>query len=372
MATGWVSHERYLWHDTQHFGGILPAVGYLEPYEHAENPATKRRIANLVEISGLRRALTTIDPRPATRDEVLRVHAPAHVERLEQASAEAGGDAGDGGSPFGPGGYDIARLAAGGAIAAVDAVLDGGVENAFALVRPPGHHAEPATGMGFCLINNVAIAVRHAQAQRGIGRVAVVDWDVHHGNGTQAVFYDDPSVLTISLHQDGCFPPGSGDVEDRGAGAGVGANLNVPLPPGSGTQAYLDAMDRVVLPALHAHGPELVVVASGLDAGALDPLARMMLHSDSYRELCRRVLDAAGTLCAGRLVVVHEGGYSAYHVPFLALAVLETLAGQRTDVEDPFLPLVLAQRGQELEPHQAAAVDRAAQVLTSNPIGAEA
>ena len=141
----------------------------------------------------------------------------------------------------------------------MDAVLDGIVENAYALVRPPGHHALPDRGMGFCLFGNVAVAVRHAQAEHGVGRVAVVDWDVHHGNGTQAIFWDDPTVLTISLHQDGCYPQGSGRARS-GARPGGGGDLNVPLPPGSGRGAYLAAFDRVVLPALERFRPELILI----------------------------------------------------------------------------------------------------------------
>ena len=143
----------------------------------------------------------------------------------------------------------------------------------------------------------------------------MLDWDVHHGNGTQAIYYDDPNTLTISLHQDRCFPPGYSGTEDRGEGAGVGANINVPLPAGSGHEAYLYAFERIVSPALDAFKPELIVVASGLDANGLDPLARMLLHSNSFREMTRLVMNAANDHCEGRLVIVHEGGYSEAYVP---------------------------------------------------------
>ena len=266
-------------------------------------------------------------------------------------------------TPFGSGSYEIALLAAGGAIVAVDAVLDEEVENVYALVRPPGHHALPDTGIGFCLFGNVAIAVLHARHLRGLDRVAVVDWDVHHGNGTEAAFYDDPSVLTISIHQDSCFPPGSGPVERTGEGRGDGFNVNVPLPPGSGDGAYHAAFERVVLPALHSFRPELVVVASGFDANGMDPLGRMLLHSGSYRWMTRQLLDAAHETADGRLVLCHEGGYSTAVVPFCGLAVLEELSGITTDVSDPFLQILEPTVGHELTSQQDAQITQAERVL---------
>ena len=170
--------------------------------------------------------------------------------------------------------------------------------------------------MGFCLLANIPIAIEAARAKHGIERVAVIDWDVHHGNGTQSIYYDDPDTLTISLHQDRCFPPGYSGADDRGEGAGVGANLNVPLLAGSGDDAYRYAFQRIVLPALERFRPELIIVASGLDASAVDPLARMQLHTDSYRFMTRAVKEAAQRHCGGRLVIVHEGGYSEAYVPF--------------------------------------------------------
>jgi acetoin utilization deacetylase AcuC-like enzyme len=258
-------------------------------------------------------------------------------------------------TPFGRGSFEIAALAAGGAIVAVDAVVDGQVDNVYALVRPPGHHAMPDSGLGFCLFGNVAVAVMHGRIVRGLERVAVIDWDVHHGNGTEAAFYDDPSVLTISLHQDGCFPPGSGSVERIGEGGGEGFNINIPLPPGSGDGAYQAAFERVVLPAVRSFGPELVVVASGFDANGMDPLGRMLLHSNSYRWMTRQLLDVTG----GRLVLCHEGGYSTAVVPFCGLAVLEELSGIATEVVDPFLEILEPAVGHDLTAEQEASIGRA-------------
>ena len=362
MATGWLWDERYMWHDTGHGGADRPAGGWVEPGEHAESPASKRRFRNLIEASGLLGELVSLSPRLASEDELLRLHAPAYVERIARLSAERGGDAGEL-VPFGAGSYEIARLAAGGVIVAVDAVLDGAVDNAYALVRPPGHHAEADRGRGFCIFANVALAVMHARAERGLERVAVVDWDVHHGNGTQDAFSADPDVLTISLHGENHYPSGRGGLDERGEGAGIGACLNVPLPHGCGVGAYVAAFERVVLPALRAFAPELIVVASGLDASALDPLGRMMLHSDGYRALTSLMLEVAEEACDGRLVLAHEGGYSTGYVPFCGLAIVETLAGTRTPVEDPFLEQLAGMTGQDLQPHQEAAIARAEQLL---------
>ena len=194
------------------------------------------------------------------------------------------------------------------------------------------------------------------RAARGIGKGAVVDWDVHHGNGTQQAFYDDPETLTISLHQDGLFPLGSGTLGERGEGAGQGFNINVPLPPGTGTGGYLAAFDRIVLPALRRFKPEMIVVCSGFDASALDPLGRMMLHSEAFRALTRRLMAAADDLCGGRLALSHEGGYSASYVPYCGLAVMEELSGFRTAIDDPFITNFSGYPGQELMPHQDAAI----------------
>ncbi|MYW02701.1 class II histone deacetylase [Streptomyces sp. SID3343] len=362
MSTGYVYHEMFAWHDTGTSAGLFrsdPRAG-VQPLIHFENSETKRRIHELIVVSGLIDHLTRIAPRPATEDEILRVHDRAHLERIKAESERpGGGDAGDGLSPFGQGAYDIAALAAGGAIEAVDAVLAGRVDNAYALVRPPGHHAEPATGMGFCLFGNLAIAAHHAMHVYGLERIAVVDWDVHHGNGTQKAFYDDPRVLTISLHQDELFPPRSGYRSERGEGAGRGYALNVPLPPGTGDGGYLYAMDRAVVPALTRFRPELILVASGFDAAAMDPLGRQLLTSEGYRALTGRLLDVAAQSCGGRLAMSHEGGYNPAHVPFCGLAVIGALARVPT-IEDPFQAVVGAQGGHDLAPHQREVIDLAA------------
>lgn len=360
--TGLVYHERFLWHDAGSAASVVPAGGMVEPGPHAESPERIRRINSLVEVSGLGEHLYRPRPRAATIDEVTRVHASAYVERVRELSDGAGGDAGDNALVH-RSSFEIALLAAGACITAVDAVVGGAVENAYALVRPPGHHALADKGMGGCIFGNVAIAVRHAKEAHGIERIAVVDWDAHHGNGTQDAFYSDPSVLTISLHQAHCYPPESGATTETGTGAGVGANINVPLPPGSGVGAYEDAFERVVRPALDDHRPELLVIACGFDSCAWDSHARLMLHSAAYRELTRTMLGVAVRHADGRLVYCHEGGYASGYAPFCGLAVLEELAGYPTGVDDPFLPIFEGYAYQDVQPHQSAVIDEVARVL---------
>ena len=362
MATGWVFHERYMWHDTGRASGPGRRGDWVQAWEHYENPETKRRFRNLVEATDLIDDLVPLKPRMATVAEIERFHTPAYVESIRRKSAEQGGDAGEG-TPFSRGAFEIALLAAGGTITAVDAVLDDAVQNAYALVRPPGHHAEASLGRGFCIFGNVAIAAMHARAARGLERIAVVDWDVHHGNGTQSAFYSDPDVLTISIHQDRWYPRESGALEENGEGAGEGFNINVPLPPGSGHGAYVETMQRVVMPALRAFRPELILVPSGFDGNMYDPLGRMMAYSETYREMTRMLMEAAHQLCGGRLVLSHEGGYAAVYVPFCGLAVMEQLSGKSSGIEDPMLERTAAAGGQELQPHQALVIEDAAALV---------
>jgi acetoin utilization deacetylase AcuC-like enzyme len=366
--TGFVWHELYMWHDTGTFAGVLPSGhGILEPEENTENAATKRRIKNLLDVSGLTEQLTPLKPRFATADELCSVHTRQYVETIQKMSAGAGGDARMdtpyGHTPFGPGGFEIAALASGGMLVATEAVLTGHVKNAYALVRPIGHHAEPDRGLGFCMFNNGAIAARYAQKKHGVRRIAFVDWDVHHGNGAQKIFWNERDVLTISIHQDRVFPPDSGHITDIGGGAGRGYNLNIPLPPGSGVGAYRAAFERVVLPALQRFRPELIIVPCGFDPAAFDTLGRMMVHSECFRWMTAQVMQAAHELCGDRLVMCHEGGYHKASTPFCGLAVVEQLSGIRTSISDPWMIIFENLGQQELQPHQDALIKKAEELL---------
>ncbi|MFK7964903.1 MAG: class II histone deacetylase [Burkholderiaceae bacterium] len=359
MKTGLVYHELYMWHNTGNYAGVMPFGFPVQPYEHVENPDTKRRIRHLLDVSGLSKLLADIEPRKATTEELLRFHTQAHIEKIKSQDNLIASEAGSN-TPMGLGSFEIALLSAGGVIEAVDAVINGSVKNAYALVRPPGHHAMPDLAMGFCLFGNAAIAGHHAMAIHSYKRIAFVDWDVHHGNGTQAAFYNDPRALTISIHQDRNFPSDSGLVTETGEGDGEGFNINIPMPPGSGVGAYEAAFDQIVVPALNVFEPELVIVPCGFDGGAFDPLGRQMMTSSGFRSLTKKLMAVANAHCQGKLVLCHEGGYSAPTVPFFALAVIEELSGIDSGVEDPFEPILSAMGQQELQAHQAALIDAVA------------
>ncbi|WP_411883268.1 class II histone deacetylase [Polaromonas sp. YR568] len=355
-----------MWHITGMGAGAQPAGGFMEPgLQHIDSPASKRRMRNLIEVSGLIDHLAPVRPRPATEEELLRVHTPGYIGRLKRLSAQGGGDAGEK-APVGPGSWEIAQLAAGGCLAAADAIMAGTLRNAYALVRPSGHHAEPERGRGFCLLANGALAVAHLRAVHGLRRIALVDWDVHHGNGAQGIFYEDPGVLTISLHEEDNYPRESGGITERGRGPGFGANINVPLPPGSGHGAYLAAIEQVVLPALERFAPEMILVSSGYDACLYDPLARQMAMMETFRLMARALVDAADRACSGRLLVLQEGGYSDFYAPLCGLAVVEELSGHRTAVQDPFVSH-LSRAAQRLQPHQAEVIDAAAKLVEDVP-----
>jgi acetoin utilization deacetylase AcuC-like enzyme len=359
MTTAFVWHEKLMWFDTGTFAGPMPVGGWVQPGEASENPEAKRRIKNLLDACGMTAHMKVVTPTPASDEDVLRIHTPAYLEKVKALSGAYGGALGK--SAFiGPGGYELALLSSGAVIAGVDAVATAAADNAYVMSRPPGHHAEPQTGMGFCIFANIAVAVRHAQRKHKLKRIAIVDWDVHHGNGTQACFYDDPNVLAISRHEDGNFPRGaSGTVEQTGSGDGRGATINVPLPPGSGTAAYRAAFERVVLPALDRFQPELIFVACGLDAGNNDPLGRMMLGPDDFRWMTIAVRDAARRLCGGKIVFAHEGGYSAPTAPFLALPIFEELTGQPSGVENTMAVRMIGLPESVLFAHQEAAIEAA-------------
>ncbi|GLC46063.1 hypothetical protein PLESTM_001821300 [Pleodorina starrii] len=369
--TGYLYHETYFWHNAGH---VQSFTNNIEAWRHWENPETKRRFHNLVAVSGLLDKLKHLRPRPATDEELARVHCPEYIRRVKKMSdddSKGHHTAGDV-ATFAPGGYHIAALAAGGAIVAVEAVLRGEVRNAYALVRPPGHHAEADRGMGFCIFNNVAVAAAHALSQQhhGLARVAIVDFDVHHGNGTQHMFESDPRVMFISLHQDSNYPLRSGYMTETGEGAGEGTSLNLPLPPGSGSGAYRAAFNRLVLPALETFRPQLLLVSAGYDASYMDNLAAMILSSEDFGWMMGQLVDAAERLCGGRLVALHEGGYSELYVPFCGLAALEALSGEKTDVQDPWLHEVQSWGYQELQPHQEAVLTAAEGLLLPKLRGA--
>ena len=249
-------------------------------------------------------------PEPASREAVVAVHSPAYVDRLERCRGE--NVRLDPDTVTSPGSVDAAFLAAGAAIGAVDAVVTGGHLRSFALVRPPGHHAERDRAMGFCLLNNVAIAVEHARRVCGLERVLVVDWDVHHGNGTQHIFEERPDVLFYSSHRAGGFYPGTGGAEERGIGAGVGFTVNAPLAKGDGDAELLQAMRDHLVPAVERFRPELILVSAGYDAGVSDPLGGLCVTEAGFAEATGLVVALAERFAEGRVALVLEGGYDLH------------------------------------------------------------
>jgi acetoin utilization deacetylase AcuC-like enzyme len=321
------------------------------PEGHPERP--ERLVAMDETIDAFGDAVEHASPRPAEPDEILRVHDARLLAALESTRGEPPGRL-DADTYFGPSSFDVALLAAGSCVDLAKGVMRGDVSRGLAAVRPPGHHAESDRAMGFCLFNNVAIAVRALQAEDPSARILVFDWDVHHGNGTQHVFEEDRDVLYVSTHQ---FPfyPGTGDFGEAGRGAGLGATLNVPMPAGCGDAEYVGLVQRVVVPAAVAFAPDLIVVSCGFDAHRDDPLASMEIDLEGYRAMAALMRSLADTLCGGRILFVLEGGYSLLGVREGTRAVLESLVAS----EAPALPDPIAlEAGSMLR----ALVDRVAEV----------
>ena len=320
-----------------------PTGFYLHPaaslhdtgWNHPEHQGRLRALASTVgkDMLALHGHVEQQESPDATVDDLLLVHTPEHVRHVRDMCNSSDVQQKvlplDPDTWVSPASWGAALGSVGASIAAVDAVADGRLSAAFVAARPPGHHATPRRPMGFCLFNNVAVAARHLQATGRGERVLIVDWDVHHGNGTQDAFYEDPSVFYLSLHQAPWFP-GTGGVHERGTGAGQGATLNVPLPAGTPREAYLaqfrDALDR----ALDFAAPDFILVSSGFDALAGDPLGRMLLEPEDFHRMAATVREIAAEVCGGRVVAVLEGGYDPPRLGQAADAVLRALAGLGT------------------------------------------
>ncbi|MBF9029198.1 class II histone deacetylase [Rhodobacterales bacterium HKCCE3408] len=366
MATGFFWDERCFWHSGGNYAFMAQVGGLVQPMATGglpENPETKRRLKNLIDVTGLSRELTMTGADPATESDLRRIHPQSYIDTFRERAAAGGGELGLR-TPFGPDGFEIACLSAGLAKTALAQVLDGQLDNAYALSRPPGHHCLPDYPNGFCLLANIAIAIEAARTEGRGQRFAVLDWDVHHGNGTEGIFYDRDDVLTVSLHQERNYPRDTGDFADRGSGAGEGFNLNVPLPPGGGHEVYLAAMERLALPAIAAFRPDVIIVACGFDASGVDPLGRMLAGSHTFRAMTAQVKALAEEICDGKLVLVHEGGYSELHVPFCAHAVLEVLSGSGITAPDPLASRIESQQpGPDFDAFALGLVDAMADAL---------
>jgi acetoin utilization deacetylase AcuC-like enzyme len=306
--TGIIYHSDYLKHDT----GL-----------HPENKERLISTVSNLKKTGMLERLDLIKPIRAELNELQYIHHRDYIEKVRRSSEME--------LPLDPDtilskdSFEVATLAAGGAITAVDAVLDT-LDSSFALVRPPGHHAMPGRGMGFCIFNNVAIAARHAQ-KKGMKRVLIVDWDVHHGNGTQEAFYDDPSVLYFSTHEYPHFP-GTGWMDEVGKGEGMGYNINVPLPAGTDDSGFVAAFEEILLPAALEFSPDIVLVSAGFDGCACDGLAGMKMSAEGFAVLASIVKSIAKKSCEGKLAAVLEGGYNIVLLPESIASVLEVFMGK--------------------------------------------
>lgn len=294
---------------------------------HPEQPARYLAVMNGLREAGL---LSDLDPIPVTpaEDSALElVHTPEYLQLVEREVAAGRRELSTGDTSVNGSSVHAARMAAGCAIAAVDAVFSGAAKNAFCATRPPGHHASADVGMGFCVFNSVAVAARHAQRKWSADRVLIVDWDVHHGNGTQDIFYRDGSVLFFSTHQSPWYP-GTGERSERGDGAGEGLTINCPFPAGTAGAQIRAALEQVLAPRLEAFRPDLVLVSAGFDSRVNDPLGRFLLVDDDFHQLTVRLMDIADRFCAGRLVSVLEGGYSLEGLAAASAAHVRALQNQ--------------------------------------------
>lgn len=329
--SGLVFDNRFLAHETGMEATVKMRNGSfdLSPEPHPSSAFITRRIKEFLDGSGLSAQMLPIAARAASEEELTWYHSPEYIAAI-RANAFGGPSQGPWGeideeTILSPGSFDAALFAVGGGLNATSAVLEGRVHSAYALLRPPGHHATHNQAWGFCIFNNAVLAAHHARVIYGLERIMIVDWDVHHGNGTQAAFYQDPGVLFVSLHQQNWFPANSGEADQAGSGHGTGYTVNIPLPPGTGDQGYITAFQQIVVPIGLQYKPQLIIISSGQDASWLDPLASMMMTMQGYRALSQLMVDLATEVCAGRLVVLQEGGYSAPYVPYCVAATVEPL-----------------------------------------------
>lgn len=299
---------------------------------HPEYADRLTAIHSLLNEQGIPARTTLIQPEPATIEQIRAIHTDEYLKLLTWTESQGGMMLGSDTYVL-PESYEAAKLSAGAAVTGVDAILTGRADNALVATRPPGHHAVRDMGMGFCLLANVAIAAEHARMKHGLTRIAVVDYDVHHGNGTQDIFYDDPGILFISTHR---FPhyPGSGRVNETGSNAGKGYTVNLPFPAGVGDQGYRSGFEQVILPVLERFQPELIIVSAGMDAHHADPLSGMGLSLTGYAALNELLISAARMLCGGRIAFVQEGGYNLQSLSHGFLNIAYALLGDPT-ISDP-------------------------------------
>lgn len=311
-----------------------PALEHTKLHHPESHHRLKAMMQNL-ETFGVLSDLVQLEPPSATLAQLMRVHTAELIEHIQHVSFLGGGLLDHGDTYSTSKSYDLAKVAAGGCCAAVDKIMTGEAKNGIALVRPPGHHAESERVSGFCLLNNVAVAAKQAQEVHGAKRVAILDFDVHHGNGTQEIFFLDDTVLFISIHLfTPFFYPGGGRSNEMGAGHGLGYTLNVPLPPRVGDEGYCRIMKDLALPKIAAFQPDLILVSAGFDAHWADPLAQAGMSLTGYARICRYLVEMANQLCGGRILFVLEGGYELRVLTYGILNNIYALLGV-DEIKDP-------------------------------------
>lgn len=301
-----------------------------------ESPARLRVIMRELNKSGLLETgkCSLVEPKPASIKDIELVHEPDYVQLVQRVCASGGGllDLGD--TIVSPESFEVALLAAGGAMQAVDLVMAEKFRNAFALVRPPGHHAGPYYALGFCIFNNAAIAAVHLLRRFNLERILILDVDAHHGNGTQEIFYDSDKVLYISLHQDPMEFPGTGFADEIGEGKGLGYTVNVPFPFRINDKIYFKAFNQIVVPIIQQYKPQFILVSTGFDNHYRDPVASLSLSALSYVEIFRKILELASKFCAGKLVAILEGGYNLRFLGKMAVSVVARMAEVSYPIKD--------------------------------------
>ena len=312
VRVGWVYHPRFLEHDTG--------------WTHPERPGRLEAIRHGLEAAGLLERLVPVEFAEAPVEAIARVHEPAYIEIVRMACEKGFDWVGSMDTNISEKSYEVARLAVGGVLKACDEIADGRLDRAFCAVRPPGHHAETNRAMGFCLFNNVAIAAEHLIRARGLRRVAIVDFDVHHGNGTQHFFEERADVLFVSLHESPQFLyPGTGWPGETGRGEGAGCTINIPMPPGASDDEYRAAFEETVVPALDGFRPEFILVSAGFDAAGGESIAHLNLTEDAYAEMTKDIVEAAKRHCGGRVLSTLEGGYGFDNLRVCAAAHVRAL-----------------------------------------------
>jgi len=323
---------KVIYTDTPRRTGLVWSEGFLDHGAQPGHPESPKRLEALfgaIREEGMRETLIFLEPYVPAPESLHAVHDPAYLEAFRKAVARGERHFAVQDCAISGGSYEAALLAAGGVMAGIDAVLSGRSDNVFCAVRPPGHHAGRDSAMGFCFVNNVAAGARYARSAYGVRRIYILDWDVHHGNGTQALFEEDPLTFFCSLHEHPSFCyPGTGRRLERGKGPGLGTTLNIPLAPHAGDLEILEAFEREVVPSIEAFRPELIFLSAGFDAHRDDPIADLECTEDAYVHMTRRVLELADRYCEGRVVSVLEGGYNTESLVASAIAHIKTLQGR--------------------------------------------